>query len=346
MKPLRERNQATVGAVTLVLIVLVSLTAFNADRLPLIGGGTTYEAYFTEAAGLVSGNQVQVAGVKVGQIDDVTLAGNKAKVDFTVHDTWVGAQSTISIQIKTVLGEKYLSIAPKGRKPQPPNDSIPADRTVTPFDVNAALSQLSRTVDKIDTNRVAKAFDTISDTLKDTPSSMRHALSGLSKLSQTISSRDDALHKLLDNTSDVSEIIASRTSQVQKLISDGGSLLGELQRREAAISGLLKGTTALSQQLTGLVKDNEQQLGPALDDLGKVTDILHRNQDHLGNLLSSLAPYIRLFTNTVGNGRWFDGYLCGLLPPVLNVGKLTVNQNGCTPPVAGYDYQRKVQGDH
>jgi len=24
---------------------------------------------------------------------------------------------------------------------------------------------------------------------------------------------------------------------------------------------------------------------------------------------------VRLFNNAVGNGRWFDNYLCGLLPP-------------------------------
>lgn len=346
MKPMKERNQASVGAVTLVLLALVSLTAFKWNELPLISGSTTYTAYFTESAGLTSGNEVQVAGVKVGTVSDVTLAGDKAKVDFAISNTWLGDASTASIQIKTLLGEKYLALAPRGSAPQSPRQPIGVDRTVTPFDVNAALGQLSHTVDDIDTQQVAKAFDTISNTLRNTPASMRDALSGLSALSQTISSRDSALQQLFGNTSKVSKTVSDRDTQVQKLLSDGSALLGELQQRKAAIESLLQGTIALADQLDGLVTDNQAQLGPALSDLDKVTTILQHNQDNIGNLVGSLAPYIRLFTNTVGNGRWFDGYLCGLIPPVLNVGNLTLNPNGCTPPVAGYDYQRSLQGGH
>ena len=43
--------------------------------------------------------------------------------------------------------------------------------------------------------------------------------------------------------------------------------------------------------------------------------------------IEKLAPFVRQFTNTLGNGRWFDNYICGLLPP--SVGP--VNPQGCLP---------------
>ena len=47
-----------------------------------------------------------------------------------------------------------------------------------------------------------------------------------------------------------------------------------------------------------------------------------------------LAPFVRIGANATGNGRWFEGYLCGLLPPPTTAGILHINPEGCTPPIA------------
>ena len=333
MKPLRDRNQATVGAVAILLIVLGVLVAFNADDLPIIGGGTTYTAEFGESAGLKQGNEVRLAGVKVGAVRRVRLVRNKVLVDFRVREVSVGDRSVVSIQIKTLLGDKYLAIAPDGTHPQNPNDPIPRSRTASPFDIVPAVSRLSRTVDKIDTRQLARSFQTISDTFAHTPQSMKDALGGLSALSTTLSTRDAELARLLSNTAALSQTVADRDAQLQKLFSDATLLLDELNRRRDAVSALLKGTKALADQLQGLVADNEKQLRPALDELTKVTTILQRNQDNLSRSLFNLAPYVRMFNNVIGNGRWFEGYICGLLPPPTKVGIFDVNPQGCETPL-------------
>lgn len=337
MKPLRERNQAAVGAVTLVLIVLVSAVSYFWDQIPLLGRGTTYQAYFAEAAGLVPDNEVQVAGVRVGQVTTVALAGNKVLVKFEVDGTRVGSLSTASIGIRTLLGEKYLVLQPKGPGAQDPDQPIPLARTTTPFQLQDAFQQLSQTVDDLDTQQLAASFNAVSDALKDTPKPLRATLNGLTALSKTVSSRDQQLANLLADTSRLSAILADRDTQLSQVISDGNLLLDELQQRRDAISALLSGTRRLSEQLTGLVADNRAQLRPTLDKLGAVTDILQRNQDNLGRSLALLAPFTRVGTNATGNGRWFDGYICGLLPPMVTAGGVSVNPNGCTPPISAPD---------
>jgi phospholipid/cholesterol/gamma-HCH transport system substrate-binding protein len=334
VKPLRERDQASVGAVTLVLIALALLVAFNADELPIIGGGTTYTAEFAESAGLRPGNEVRLAGVKVGDVRGVELARNKVVVDFRVRDVNLGDRSTVAIEIKTLLGDKYLALTSAGRAPQRPNDSIPVSRTRTPFDIVPAVGKLSETVDKIDTTQLAKSFAVISDTFANSPRHLRDALSGLTQLSTTLSSRDEQLQALLSNTAAVTKTVADRDAQLKKLFADASLLLDELSARREAVSTLLTGTTSLAKELSGLVADNQAQLRPALDELDKVTTILARNQDNLSASLRSLAPYVRMFNNVIGNGRWFEGYICGLLPPPTDVGILDLNPEGCSTPLA------------
>ncbi|SFS63200.1 MCE family protein [Saccharopolyspora flava] len=331
MKPLRARNQVVVGLVTIALLVLGTLTAFSAKDLPLIGSGNTYSAYFAESAGLEPGNEVQIAGVKVGEVDDVALDGNRVLVKFTVDGREIGDRTRADIQIKTLLGEKFLGLQPAGNEEL--SEPIPVRSTTSPFDIPDAIDQLTRTTGQLDSAKLAESFRVMSDTMRGAPQHMDQAVNGLSQLSQTIASRDQQLADLLHNASNVSGIVADRDQQVSKLVGDGNRLLSEVQARKQAISGLLVGTENLSNQLRGLVADNQQQMKPALDQLDQLTAMLKRNQDNLDHALGALAPYVRGFNNTIGNGRWFEGYFCGLLPPPIHAGPIQTNTPECDIPV-------------
>jgi phospholipid/cholesterol/gamma-HCH transport system substrate-binding protein len=332
-RPLRERNPVAVGTAGLLLLALVSLAVYNADALPLVGGGTTYAADFTEAAGLRPGNEVRVAGVKVGKVTGVSLDGDRVKVTFKVQHTWIGDASTAAIGIKTLLGEKYLAVDPLGSRPQNPGQRIPKSRTTSPYDVTQAFNGLGQTLGSIDTQALAASFRTISDTFKDTPSSVRSAATGLASLSKTVSSRDAELADLLSGSKQLTRTLSDQNGRFQTLISDGNLLLGEIQKRRDAIHSLLVGTQDLGTQLNGLVADNNRQLAPTLDALDRVTTVLDANQSSLDKALALAGPYYRLVGNTLGNGRWFDSYLCGLVPKNY-LPKGTPPATGCMPPRA------------
>ncbi|GAA2343213.1 MCE family protein [Saccharopolyspora halophila] len=333
MKPLRERNQATVGVVTLVLLVTGTLLAFSAKDLPLVGSGTGYQAYFSESAGLDSGDEVQIAGIKVGEVDSVALEGNRVLVDYTVDGRELGDRTTASIQIKTLLGEKFLELEPAGAREL--DEAIPLSRTTAPFDIPDAIDELTHTTGELDAEKLAASFQTMSDTMRGAPQHMSRAVDGLAKLSEAVAKRDQQLADLVRNASDVSGIVASRDQQVDRLIKDGNLLLSEVQARKEAISGLLEGTREVSRQLRGMVADNQQQIQPALAQLDELTSMLQHNQESLDKALGALAPYVRGFNNTIGNGRWFDGYFCGLLPPPISSGPVQTNEPECSIPVPG-----------
>ncbi|HET9141611.1 MCE family protein [Actinophytocola sp.] len=327
MKHFRERDPVKVGVVGGLLMVAVGLLTFYYEELPVIGGGTSYTAEFGEAAGLKPNDEVRVAGVKVGEVTDVDLDGDHVRVTFRAKDVWLGDQTVAAIKIKTLLGQKNLVLDPLGGKELDPDTPIPRERTMTPYDVNDAFGDLARTAAAIDTDALATSFRTLAQTFTaTTPNQVRDTLNGLAALSKTISSRDQELRRLLTNTSGFSRTIADRTTQIEALIRDGGVLLQEISKRRAAISALLTGTRELSQQLSGLVADNQAQLGPALQQLDRVTDVLQRNQDNLDRSLRLAGPFYRLVGNSLSTGSWLDTYLCGLVE---------APGGGCMPPKPG-----------
>ena len=308
----------------LAVLAVVVLLAFNAPAL--LSTATTYRADFTEAAGLQAGDLVTIAGVEAGRVGAVRLDGDHVRVTFAVEDAWVGDQTSASIQIRTLLGAKHLALDPQGSGPLDPATPIPLSRTASPLDVVAAFDGLSATVDQLDTKQLATSLETLAATFRDTPGEVRGALDGLSRLSTTVAGRDDEIRALLAGTHRLSGVLAARTDDVTTLLADGNRLLAELQRRQDAIARLLTGTRRLAQQLTGLVADNQAQLRPTLETLGRVVDVLQRNQDDLAATIKNEAVFIRLFSGAVGSGRWFDSYICGLLPTP-TIGPL--NPGGC-----------------
>ncbi|MGH3548259.1 MAG: MCE family protein [Pseudonocardiaceae bacterium] len=330
---LRRREPIATGIIGLVVLALLATVAYTAayhpDSLPIIGGATRYTAEFSEAAGLRAGDPVYIAGVDVGRVAAVELAGDRVRVSMRIAHAWIGDQTNASIEVKTLLGAKSVSLDPRGERALDPRTPIPLQRTAAPYDVIQALNGLSGTLQEIDTGQLEASLRALADTFRGTPGEVRGTLDGLSRLSRTVASRDQEIHHLLANTYAVSGVLAGRNAEFERLLADGNLLLAEVQRRREAIGLLLSNTARLSIQLRGLVADNRQQLRPALEQLDRVAAVLQRNQDNLDRALQLEPVFLRLFNNSLGNGRWFDNYVCGLLPPPTAVGPLVINEPGC-----------------
>ncbi|PXX66956.1 phospholipid/cholesterol/gamma-HCH transport system substrate-binding protein [Nocardia tenerifensis] len=306
-----QRSRAvTIGIVGLVVAVCVAMSALQFDRLPFIRGGASYTAYFADAGGLVPGDPVQVAGVRSGRVDDVHLDGARVLVRFTLDESIVlGQKTSAAIKTNTVLGRKSLELTPTGPGALRRTDTIPLDRTTSPYSLNDALGDLGRTVQGLDMEQVDKTLDTLSATFADTPAPLRAALDGVTALSRSINARDQALSDLLGRAQNVTKILADRSNQINALLLDGNDLLGELDRRRAAIGQLVVYVNEVAKQLSGLVADNEPLLKPALDKLNSVLGLLQRNKKNLDDALDGLGPYAAALGEQVGNGPWFNAYV-------------------------------------
>lgn len=312
-----RRSPVITGLIGIVMVLLATAAGFSFDKLPYFGAGTTYRAEFSEAAGLKPGAEVRVAGVKVGQVTGVTLDGNKVLIDYRVSDTWLGDKTRAGIEIKTLLGSKYLSLDPQGSKLADPDEVIPLERTSSPYDVIEAFSDAADSLEEIDSAQLAQSMQVLSEAFAGTPEGIRGALDGVTRLSQTISTRDDAVRQLFAETRETSQIVADRDQEFQQLVARSGELLAELNGRRTAIHQLLVQSQEVSKQLSGLVHDNEEQIGPALAELQTFVDLLVKNQENLDKSMVQGAQFYNLFNNSFGNGRWWDTSVGNILPPGL-----------------------------
>ncbi|MGN6251789.1 MAG: MCE family protein [Marmoricola sp.] len=315
MKPFRERNPVIVGLISIAVIVLLLLAAVNASSLPLIGGGTTYHAAFSEASGIQSGDEVRIAGVRVGKVTGVGIDDGHVQVDFRVEtDDHFGQDTGAAIKVKTLLGQMYLALEPAGSGQLSSGATIPQSRTRSAFDVVEAFSGLASRVQDINLPQLRKSLNTLSAATATTPKAFQDALRGVSALSRNIAKRDQQLNTLLGNLKNVSTILANRDQDIVTLMKRGDIVLRALVQRREAIHRLLVSTSTLSTQLTGLVDDTRADLKPALQNLQGVVDLLLKNQNNLDQSLRLLAPFYRVFSNTLGSGPWFDTWIQNLPP--------------------------------
>ena len=242
-------NPLRTGIFGIVLVTCLVLVSFGYSGLPFMPQGKNYEAFFSDAGGISPGNDVNVSGINVGKVTGVELAGDSAKVTFTVsRDVRVGDQSLVAIKTDTVLGEKSLAVTPKGAGSV---TSIPLGRTTTPYTLNTALQDLGQTASDLDKPRFEQALQTLTASLRDATPQLRSALDGVAELSRSLNKRDAALDQLLGHAQRVSETLAQRAGQVNQLIVDGNMLFAALDERRQALSRLIAGIDDVSEQLRG-----------------------------------------------------------------------------------------------
>jgi phospholipid/cholesterol/gamma-HCH transport system substrate-binding protein len=315
LTPFRRRDPVPLGLAGLaVTLALVSAALF----LRAVPTGTSYTAAFAESAGLRAGEDVVLAGVKVGEVGDVALAGDHVRVDLRLHeDVRLGSETRAHIRLKTLLGSHVVQLEPDG--PGRLTGPIPVGRTSVPYEIVPAIGDLSESVARVDTARLKQAMDVVATTLDGSSEEIRSSLRGLGRLSQTISSRDDRLRALVGHTRTVTGLIARRDTEVRELIRDGDLLLREIHARRAVIHSLLTNTVLLAGQLDGLIADNRTTLKPALRRLRGFVAVLRRNEDSLDRSLGLLAPFTRQVTDAIGNGRWFDAIMQNLVPVPVSI---------------------------
>jgi phospholipid/cholesterol/gamma-HCH transport system substrate-binding protein len=213
----------------------------------------------------------------------------------------------------------FLALEPAGGGRLDEGATIPAARTSSPFDVVEAFEGLASTSAQIDTDQLAESLTTLADLTRNTPEEFRGALDGLSRLSSNVAAKDEQLNTLLVNLERVSTVLDERDQDIIKLMEDSDVLFRALVARRDAVHQLLVSTTTLSKELSALINDSREDLAPALAHLENVVAVLNKNEDNLDSSLRLMAPFYRVFANTLGTGPWFDTWISNF-PPVPQVG--------------------------
>jgi phospholipid/cholesterol/gamma-HCH transport system substrate-binding protein len=311
----RGNNLIRVGFIGVVLGVLVIAVGLAPERLVSMATSLRYQALFSDAGGLSTGNDVTVSGMKVGTVSDISLRRGDALVSFTVAGrVRLGSRTTAHIATGSALGQRVLILKPAGSDRMRSSEAIPVSRTSSPYSLTEAVGELTTNVAATDTESLNQSLDALSDTIDQIAPQLGPTFDGLSRLSQTLNGRNETLGDLLEHASNVSGILSDRSQQVNTLILNANDLLSVLVERRNAIASLLANTSAVAKQLSGLVADHEQELAPTLDKLNSVAAMLQKNRDNIAKALPGLSKYQLTLGETVANGPYYSAFVSNLLP--------------------------------
>lgn len=305
-------NYRRIGLMGAAVVAILAALIMATTIFPF--GSNTYTAELEHSAGLRVGEEVQVAGVGVGDVRKITLDGQHVKVEFTVDkDIDLGKNTTAEVKVATLLGTHFLLLSPSGGG-ELSNEHIPLAQTRVPFNLQDVINETGDLSQKLNVDTIRKALNTVAKTMDASREEFIPALKGISELSEMFANRSDDLGTLLESTSTFSEQLANSSDDITVLMKQANVLMGELLTRRQAIHNLLVDLRAIGTQLTTLMKENRDEIGPMLDNLNTTITLLTRNHAKLGQVAELLGPTARYFANATGAGSWLDQYMPGATP--------------------------------
>lgn len=270
-------------------------------------GYRSYTVEFAQAAALKSGDVVTVAGIEVGTVREIRLAGTRVHARIRVRDTVaVGRESRAAIKITTLFGSRYVELRPLGEG-SPPHGVIDLARTEVPYDLQAALVDSTKTFERVDADRIATSLTVLGKQLDGLPDVVPRAMDNVHALSSVIADRRRQLGELLTSTEQVTSMLRRQQSEVGNVIRRGQDLIGEFVIRAAAFHSMMASLREIVSTLRTIVVHDRA----AIDDVIATMEELSgkfAEQDALFRNLLQIAPVpVRQITNATGFGNAVEG---------------------------------------
>ena len=189
-----------------MLVVLIGNITFQSTR--------TYKAEFSDATGVVKGDDIRIAGVKVGSVKKVEITKRThALVTFSVAKrATVTKSSTATIRYRNLVGQRYISLTQGvGDTSMLAEDAtIPTDRTFPALDLTVLFNGFKPLFAALTPADINKLSFEIVQIFQGEGDNIEGLLGNTASITQTLASRDKVIGELIDNLNDVLGTVASR----------------------------------------------------------------------------------------------------------------------------------------
>ena len=327
-----DKKTAGDGVKLLVFIVVTALaTGLLVVTIGNISFGPTteYKAVFSDATGVVNGDDVRIAGVKVGTVENVAIYHtDKALVTFQVDADRQLTQSTFAtIRYRNLVGERYIALTQGqgGAGVLAPDATIPLARTAPALDLTVLFNGFKPLFQALNPHDVNKLAYEIIRVFQGEGGTLEGLLSHTASVTSTLADRDQIISALIDNLNEVLAHLGSRDDQLNRLITTFRTFVGGLKDDRQAILGSLDQISTLSVETADLVDGIREPFVEDVKQLRAVAENLDRNKSELDRALQVLPIKLEKVGRTAIYGSWFNFYLCQFQ------GKVTVA--GLTVPV-------------
>ncbi len=311
--------KTSVALVKLIVFIVVTsiLTLFLAATIGNLsfGGKKSYHAMFTDVTGLLSGNDVRIAGVKVGQVDGIELKDNKvADVSFSLADGRTVARSAvIQLRYRNLVGERYLAVteAPGSDAPLKTGSTIPQTQTRNALDLTVLFNGFRPLFQALDPTTVnAVAFEIV-QTLQGEGGTVESLLQKTASLTNSLADKDAVIGRVIDNLTTVLATVDDRGNELNNLVLQLKGLTAGFAQDRTAIGASIAGISDLTSATSSLLADVRPPLKQDIGQIRTLATTLDDNKQTVNGVLQRLPTKLDRIIGTATYGSWFNFYLCG-----------------------------------
>src|SRR3954470_13742519 len=341
MKAFRERNPYVIGITCVLVLATIVGIAFSVGILHLLEHAYTVRADFTDAAGVTSGTDVRVAGIKAGRVTGIKADREHGKVIISMkvnNGVHLGPQTHAEVALETLLGTRFVRLSGPVVKPYLKDEPesarvIPNDRTKTPFDIFDLTKVATRSVEATDTTKLNQFIKDLADVTAGKHDQVAQLLDGVNKVSTAVNDRQAQLRQLLDRFDQLSALLSEKDQTLVSLIDQSQGILNLVEQRRGDIAAGLNSTDKLTGSVSTLLSANKGLLNSILATLHPTLDVVAKNQQHVDAALSWLGPGSLGLAKATTHGPWADIYVRSIGPDVPSVlcGVLRPDDPTCSP---------------
>lgn len=336
LSELARHKGATLGVAlfTLLAVVLTAMVAGTLSRAQH-GDAITVTAVFRDATGLRAGDDVRVAGVRVGRVTG-TRVGTGEETGLAVVTMSVGADQvlhddvTATIDYLNLMGQRYVALA----RPDAADDArrlrdgarIPLARTRPALDLTAMFNAFKPVFDLLQPGDINQLATNIVQVLQGQGPTIQHLLEQTVALTSGITDREDTLARVVDNVTLVLRTTDAHRTEITGLVRGLDSLTAGLAQDRDRISTSLEGIARLSATAAGVV----EEAGGPLVDVASLSRpwfaYLANRRDLLARTGAAVPQQLETYLRTLGYGSYLNVYVCTLaaglkgVPTTLDLG--------------------------
>ena len=311
--------KTSAALVKLVIFVLVTsvLTLGLATTIGNIGFGanTKYKAVFGDVTGLLPGNEVRIAGVRVGQVDGIEVFdGSLARVEFRLDGERKVAESTIArLRYRNIVGERYIALTEGTGSAEPLDEgaTIPLSQTRNALDLTVLFNGFRPLFQALDPETVNSAAFEVIQTLQGEGGTVEQLMARTASLTSTLADRDAVIGRVLENMEKVLATVDDRGTELSDLVIQLRRLSTGFAQDRQDIGESIDGISDLTSATAGLLAEVRGPLQTDIRELGELAVTLDEDKDIVDGVLQRLPNKLDTIIGTATYGSWFNFYLCG-----------------------------------
>ncbi len=302
MKGFTDRDPIKVGLVVIAVatVLIAGVFLFNNG---LFHPTFPVTARFTENAGLASGDQVLVAGVKVGSVGAITQRGNAVYATLDLYEgTKLPANSSASITVQTLLGLVGVDLNAGTDWSHLLASGSKIDRTSIPVEYYQLQNVAGQDLAQTNTAALNQLIRSLADITQGKQVQVRQIIDGLSTFTATINAHSAQLASLIDSATSLSGAFTQREDQLSSSLQNLDTVVAGLAANNQAVGSLIDGIDQAATQTSKLVGPNQRQLDSLLANLHTVLQVVQSHQLDLAQGVSYLEKAVQGFASTSYSG--------------------------------------------